>query len=170
MNTTEELVKRPQGSRFDVATRNVLIAKMVDELSNGYMSTYALAKKLKVARQTIDTYKPLVDEIIGKFKFDRNVIRNLQLKRTYLIIEQLMDDLKKAKTIKDRTSIYGSIYKFSSHLALITGLNVETHVNIDPTKLVIIRSNQRREKDRTQLIDNTVDTAIDSVNDTELNS
>lgn len=162
MNTTQALEPRPQGSRLDVAERNVLIAKMVDELGNGYMSTYALSKKLKVARQTIDTYRPLVDEIIGKFKFDRNIIRNLQLKRTYLIIEQLMVDLKAAKSPKDRSMIYGNIYKFSSHLALITGLNVETHVNIDPTKLVIIRSNQRRKDDRTTLIDNSLNKVIEA--------
>lgn len=148
MNTTQELVKKPQGQRMVLVERNLLIAKMVDLLCDGYMSTYALSKKLKVARQTIDSYRPLVDEIIQKTKIDRNVIRNLQIQRTYKIIEQLMEDLTKQTDTKSRALIYNSIYKFSSHLALITGLNVETHVTVDPTKLVIIRSNKRKKEDQ----------------------
>lgn len=149
MDTAQELVKKQQGSRLRLVERNILIAKMVDLLCEGYMSTYGLSKKLRVSRQTIESYRPLVDGIIAKTKLDRNVIRNLQLQRTYKLIEQLMEDLKGTKDAKERSMIYGNIYKFSSHLALITGLNVETHVTVDPTKLVIIRANQRKQADRT---------------------
>lgn len=158
----ESLLIERKGSdkQLTVAARNVLIAKLVDKLSEGYLSTNQLAKQCNVTRATVDRYRPLADELIGKFKVDRNVIRNLQLKRTYLIIEQLMEDLKATKGVKERSLIYGSIYKFSSHLALITGLNVETHVNIDPTKLVIIRANQKHKEDRL----NVTDQALDQVN------
>lgn len=139
-----------KGSRkqLQIAERNVLIAKMVDLLGEGWISSGKLAKQLRVNRATIESYRPLVDEIISKTKIDRNVIRNLQLKRTYLLIEKLMEDLNAARDLKEKSLIYNSIYKFSSHLALITGLNVETHVNIDPTKLVIIRANQKKQTDR----------------------
>lgn len=154
----ESILEERKGSdkQLTVAARNVLIAKLVDALTEGYLSTNALSKRLKVTRATVDRYRPLADELIGKFKVDRNVIRNLQIKRTYLIVEQLMKDLEKTKSVKERALVYSSIYKFSSHLALITGLNVETHVNIDPTKLVIIRSNQKKNTDR----------VIEAVNDT----
>lgn len=66
-----------------------------------------------------------------------------------------MDDLKEQRLdskgnrkesvdIKNTALLYNQIYKFSSHLAQITGLNIETHVNVDPTKLVIIRSNTKK--------------------------
>lgn len=166
MDTTQVIAKKPQGKKLVNAERTVLIAKMVELLGQGYMSTYALAKQLNVSRITIDSYRPLVDNIIANTKIDRNVIRNLQLKRTYQIIEQLMDELKakdskgnSTLTIKEKTALYNSIYKFSSHLALITGLNVETHVNIDPTKLVIIRANKKHTEDR------VIDQVPDAVGD-----
>lgn len=156
MNTTEKLPIKKQGQQLKIAERNILVAKMLDKLCEGYISTYALSKELRVSRQTIDSYRPLVDEIIAKTKIDRNVVRNLQIKRTYELIEQLMIDLKGSNSVKDRALIYASIYKFSSHLALITGLNVETHVNVDPTKLVIIRSKQQK-KPKDTVIDADVD-------------
>lgn len=143
------MTKHKRGQQLRNAERLVLIGKLVDLLSEGYMTTYALSKKLKIPKETIDTYRPLADKLIGEQAVDRNVIRNLQVKRTYLLIEKLMKDLENKKlNTKERSLIYGNIYKFSSHLALITGLNIETHVNIDPTKLVIIRSSKRNVTDR----------------------
>jgi hypothetical protein len=114
----------------------------------------------------VENYKPLANELIGKMKIDRNAIRALQIRRTYEIIEGLMEELRESRRIggkgngedggggiKDRALLYNQIYKFSSHLALITGLNIETQVQIDPQKLVIIRS----KKDK-----NTVDTQSES--------
>src|SRR5258708_5083328 len=111
MDTSVELKKQPHGKRLDSAKRNVLIAKMVDKLSEGYMTTYALSKELKVNRSTIETYRPLVDELIGKQQINRNTIRNLQIKRAYKLIEMLMDDLKTCTTIKEKTLIYNQILK-----------------------------------------------------------
>lgn len=142
------LLEARKGSKKQLlnAERNVLISKMVDCLSEGYMTTNALSKKLKVSRPTIDSYRPIVDELIAKTKIDRNVILNLEIRRCYLIIEMLMDDLKMAVTAKDRALFYNQISKHSARLAQITGLNIETHVSVDPTKLVIIRSNERKNK------------------------
>lgn len=155
METAQEISKRTRGQQLQNAERLVVIGKLVDELSAGYMTTYALAKKLKLTRQMVDTYRPLADKLIAEHKIDRNIIRNLQVKRTYLLIETLMEDLKGAREVKERSLIYGSIYKFSSHLAMITGLNIETHVNIDPTKLVIIRAGKKKKAEQVdeQLLD-----------------
>lgn len=141
-----DVLKARKGSSKTLvnAERQVLIAKMLDKLSEGYMTSYALSKQLHVSIATIDSYRGLVDELIAKTKLDRNVIRNLQIRRTYKLIEMLMVDLGTCSSIKERSVIYGNIFKFSSHLALITGLNVETHVTVDPTKLVIIRSNNKK--------------------------
>lgn len=138
-----ELTKQKTGQRLTNAKRLVVIAKLADHLTQGYYSTNELAKMTGLTRKMIDTYRPMVDEVIGKQKLDRNIIRSLQLKRTYNIIEMLMNDLKRCETIKDKTLIYNQIAKFSSHLALITGLNVETHVNVDHKQLVIIRSGKK---------------------------
>lgn len=144
MDNTAQITTRKHGQQLKVVERNVLISKLIDKLCEGYTSTNALSKELKVSRATIERYRPAADEIIGKFKLDRNVIRNLQVKRTYELIEMLMDDLNKATGYKERSAYYSQIFKFSSHLALITGINVETHVNVDHQKLVIIRANNNK--------------------------
>lgn len=146
MNPITGLERKKDGHQLKNAERTVLISKLVDLLCEGYGTDNGLAKKLGVSTDTIRTYRPLADELIGKMKLDRNVIRNLQVRRTYKLIEGLMVELKNAKTAKDKTLFYNQIFKFSSHLALITGLNVETHVNVDPSKLVIIRA-ARKEND-----------------------
>ena len=134
---------RKRGEQMTIAARNVLIAKVLDYMSEGVMSTRELAKRTGVSRPTIDRIRPLVDEIIGRDKIDRNIIRNLQIRRTYELIEMLMNDLKLCQSIKERSIIYGNIFKFSSHLALITGLNIETQVNLDAKQLVVIRPAKR---------------------------
>lgn len=140
----DTLTRQPHGQRLSNAKRLVVIGKLIDHLSESYYSTSELSRMTGLTRKMIDTYRPLADEIIGKQKLDRNVIRNLQVKRTYRIIEMLMNDLKTCESIKDKTLIYNQIAKFSSHLALITGLNIETHVNVDHQQLVIIRADNTK--------------------------
>lgn len=164
MNSTEEVTKQRPGQRLNNAKRLVVISKLADYLTQGYYTTNELATKTGLTRKMIDTYRPMVDEVIGKQKLDRNVIRALQLKRTYQIIEKLIKDLEEidqaykpavggddlnaqshiGSKIKAKTLIYNQIAKFSSHLALITGLNVETHVNVDHQQLVIIRADNSK--------------------------
>lgn len=159
MDTSVTIEKQRPGQQFTQAKRTVLIAKMFDILSQGYVSTFALARDLKVNKKTIELYRPLVDELIGKKKLDRNVIRNLELQRAYRVIEMLMEDLKEINEtykeleltpkntdskIRAKTSIYNQIAKHSSRIALITGLNVETHVNVDHQQLVIIRADNAK--------------------------
>jgi hypothetical protein len=162
MDGSATLSKKSAGQQLTIAESNVLVAKMIDYLCEGFMSTNALSKKLRVSRGTVDRYRPLADDIIARQKIDRNVIRNLQVRRTYELIELLMTDLKASKDAKDRALYFNQIYKFSSHLALITGLNVETHVIADPTKLVIIRSKSNK-KQTNSVIDDAVAEQSDSV-------
>lgn len=152
MNITPVIPKQKNGKTLTNAKRLIIISKLVELLCEGYQSTNKLSKILGVARATIETYRPLADEIIGKTKLDRNVIRNLQVQRTYQLIERLMNDLDTCNTIKDKSLIYNQIAKFSQHLALITGLNIETTVNVDHQKLVIIRANNS-EKPTQNIID-----------------
>lgn len=137
-------LKLKNGQRLDHAKRNVLIAKLYEALSDGYMTTYALSKMLQVSRPTIERFRPLVDEMIAKQRPDRNTIRNLEIQRAYKIVEMLMDDLKECKGIEEKVKVYNQIAKHSSRLALITGLNIETQVNVDQHQLVIIRADNHR--------------------------
>ncbi len=139
-----EVTKQKPGQRLTNVKRMAVIAKLVDHLTKGYYSTYELAKMTGLTYKMVDTYRPLADELIGKNKLDRNVIRNLQLRRTYTVLEMLMKDLNKTEDDKLRQGYYNQIAKFSSHLALITGLNVETHVNVDHQQLVIIRADNAK--------------------------
>lgn len=156
MSKTDSAIERQRGQQLTAAETNVLIAKMIDYMTEGLMSTNALSKKLGVSRRTVDRYRPLADDVIGRQKINRNAIRNLQIRRTYELIEMLMQDLKAAVSAKDRSAYYSQIFKFSSHLALITGLNVETQVTVDPTKLVIIRA-KTPENGQRQVIDVTTE-------------
>lgn len=160
MDKTGIMPKKKRGQQLVNAERNVLISKLIDLMTEGYHSTNSLSKKLRVSRGTIENYKPLANELIAKMNFDRNTVRNLQIKRTYELIEQLIEDLKSIKldktnpqtlavSVKSRALIYSNIHKFNSHLALITGLNIETHVTLDPTKLVIIRAKNPSKGERT---------------------
>lgn len=153
MDDSTVLTIKSNGKRLVNAERMVLVSKLMDFMSEGLYTDSELAKMTGTTRTTVARYKPFVDELIAKSKIDRNVIRNLQIRRTYTIIENLMIDLRSITEIKNKTLIYNQIYKFSSHLALITGLNVETHVTIDPTKLVIIRSNKTKTADRVVDVD-----------------
>src|SRR5438270_11429052 len=112
MDGSATLSKKSAGQQLTIAESNVLVAKMIDYLCEGFMSTNALSKKLRVSRGTVDRYRPLADDIIARQKIDRNVIRNLQVRRTYELIELLMQDLKQAKEAKDRALYFNQIYKF----------------------------------------------------------
>jgi predicted transcriptional regulator len=144
MDTETKLTKSTNGKRFTNARRLVIIAKLIECLGENYYSTNELAKITGLTRATVDTYRPLADDVISKQVLNRNNIRNLQVKRTYRLIEMLMNDLKTCESIKEKTLIYSQIAKFSQHLALITGLNIETHVNVDYQQLVIVRSNGKK--------------------------
>lgn len=175
MKNSSVLTKNPVGKTLTNAKRQVIISKLYDTMLEGYHTTSEISRKTGITRLTVDRYRGLVDELIGKQKIDRNVIRNLQIRRTYQIIESLMLELedlnktitientdgteftRKVSSVKERTAIYSQIAKFSQHLALITGLNIETTVNVDHSKLVIIRANNSKNTE-TELIDNAVPT------------
>lgn len=138
-----DTLKQPHGYRLTNAKRLVVIAKLVDQLSKGYYSTNQLAKMTGMTTKMVATYRPLADEVIAKQTPDRNVIRNLEIKRTYQIIEMLMQDLARTTEDKIRIGYYNQIAKHSQHLALITGLNIETQVTVDQKQLVIIRASDK---------------------------
>lgn len=135
------ITRRKQGHVLRNAERTVLISKLVDLLCEGYQSTNSLAKKLKVDNSTIDAYRPLADELIGKMKLDRNVIRNLQVQRIYRLTEQLIKDLETETNMKYKMLIHDKIAKYSSLLASVTGINQEfTPMDAKGTRLVIVRA------------------------------
>lgn len=140
-----EIAINKRGQALTNAQKATLIDKMLTKLESGYMSTNQLAKELQVSRRTIDRFRPMVDKRIADKQPDRSIIRNLQIQRTYKIIEMLMNDLNKTKDDKTRQGYYNQIAKFSSHLALITGLNIETQINVNQDQLVIIRADNAKQ-------------------------
>jgi hypothetical protein len=117
----------------------VLTQRLVELLEQGFHSDNSLAQKLGVNTTTVRRYKPHANEIIRSIKIDRSVIRNLQIQRVYKLVDGLTYDLENAETAREKHLIHSSIVKYCQHLALITGLNVESMLNVDPQKLVIIR-------------------------------
>ena len=132
--------KRKRGTHLLSDDKLRLTFSIVDLLEEGYTSENSIAKKLRVNTTTIRRYKPYALAVIGRAKLDRNTIRNKQIARTYRIIEQLTEDLQTAQSVKDRCLLYGTIVKYSNHLALITGLGYDNQVQqADPQRLVVIR-------------------------------
>ena len=142
METTTETTKRKQGQQLLTAEKMSLTLKLVALLEQGFHSDNSLSKRLGVNTSTIRRYRPYADDIIRKTRLDRNVLRNLQVKRVYSLLDGLANDLERAESTREKHLIHSSIVKYCQHLALITGLNVETQLNIDPSKLVIIRPPQ----------------------------
>lgn len=139
MNTTTLPVKRKQGQRLLTDEKMKLVQALIGLLEQGFHSDNSLAQKLAVNTSTVRRYRPYADDIIRTTKIDRNVIRNLQIQRVYKLVDGLMNDLEAAETNREKHMIHSSIVKYFQHLALVTGLNIETQVHIDPKKLVIIR-------------------------------
>ncbi len=143
MSTDIGIRKRKQGHVLRNAERTVLISKLVDYLCEGYQSNNALSNLLKVDVSTIQTYRPLADELIGKMKLDRNVIRNLQVQRLYRLTEGLIKDLQSETDKKYKMLIHDKIAKYSSLLASVTGINQEfTPMDEKGTRLVIVRAKE----------------------------
>lgn len=139
-NSKQLIAKKKRGQQLVNAEREILIKSLVDEMSKGYMSTRHLSRELGVSQATIEKYRPLADDMIRRIKIDRNVIRSSQIQRVYSLVEGLMEDLRAAESIKDKSLVHNSIAKYFNHLSLITGLNVETTIHQDAKPLVIIRN------------------------------
>lgn len=140
---------RKQGTRLTKIERQQLLLELIDALQSGYMSKLSLARKLNVSRQTIDSLLPEAEAVFATVTKDRNIIRNLQVQRTYAMIDRLstkLDDEEHKPSLKEELAIHDKIIKYGQHLALITGLNVETHINVDHKQLVIIRPAQDANK------------------------
>lgn len=142
MKQLQVVEKKGRGRQLVNAEREVLIKALVDELSKGYYSSRHLSRTLGVSPSTIEKYRPLADDMIRRIKVDRNAVRSLQIGRVYSLVEGLMSDLQEAESIKEKQLVHNSIAKYFNHLALITGLNIETTVNVDAKPLVIIRNPQ----------------------------
>lgn len=147
-NMTGSIEKGKRGQQMTNTKRFVVIHKLLEYLSESYYTTGKLAKLTGLSYKTVETYRPFVDRLLAERRVDRNTVRNLQVNRTYKMIERMVLDLDDIEAhIKDvgrkiqlKATIYGQIVKYSSHLALITGLNIETQVNVEQKQLVIIRA------------------------------
>lgn len=133
--------KRKHGERLTKAERDDLIIELVKALQNGHTSTYELAKLLKVSGSTVDRLRPMADKVLLTTLPDRNTVRALEIQRTYRSMERLAMKLSNEKLALDSyLRIDKSMQGWSKHLALITGLNIETKVNVNQKQLVITRA------------------------------
>lgn len=143
MDNSIQLTKRKRGKRLVNAERMVLISKLIDALCQGYRSTNSLAIMLKVDRQTIERYRPFADEVIGKQKLDRNVIRNLEVQKLYSLTDTLIKSLNTETDKKYIMLTHDKIAKYTTILASVTGINQEfTPTDEKGTRLVIVRAKE----------------------------
>lgn len=158
METT--IIKRKQGQQLTADEKADLLADLVEHMLKGFYSDNKLAQLCNVDRDTIRRYKGSASKIIASTRIDRNNIRALQIQRVYTRLEALNTELEDKKlTVKEKMAIHGQITKLEQHLALITGLNVETKVNVNQRKLVIVKAHPkavekaRKEAQANQMID-----------------
>lgn len=140
MHDTPVTPARPQGRNLTKAERDDLIVSIVTRLQKGYASNYRLARDLKVNDRTIQKLRPMADAIITEQIPDRGIIRSLEIAKTYEMVAYLADLLEKEKDHKRKMDISRSMLGWSKHMALITGLNVETKINVNQKQLVITRA------------------------------
>ena len=152
MKITDKVVKKKPGQQLLNAERDVLIAKLVEALCNGHDTGRGLAKLLGVDTRTIASMRPLAEELIRNFKFDRSYVRNKQVKVVYKLVEGLIVELERPHTIKEISMLHSAIAKHHQHLALILGLNTEVQVHTGAQQLVIIRASQQ-DGNKTTVID-----------------
>jgi dsRNA-specific ribonuclease len=132
---------KSDGQRLNIAERTELIADMVESMLAGYQSDRQLSEDLKISRPTIGKYKQYALQLIASTKLDQPQIRALQLSRLYQDLENLTIELQAPDlTVKDKMSIYNQRSKINQQIALVSGLNIETKVNVDAKKLVITRA------------------------------
>lgn len=134
------IARRKRGQRLSKAERDDLIIELVKHLAARYDNTHQLAKRFNVDETTIDRLRPVVDKIIANSIPDRNIIRSLEISRTYEMMGKLADMFEKAKPENSKLNITHAMLGWSKHMALITGLNVETKVNVNQKQLVITRA------------------------------
>jgi len=148
---------RPRSQQMTSPERADLIASLVEHMLKGLYSDNKLAELCQVDRRTITRYKPAAIKIIGATKIDRANVRALQIQRVYTRLERLNAEFETEMTLKERMAVHGQITKLEQHLALITGLNVETKINVDHKQLVITRAHpsavKKAYKEATGIID-----------------
>lgn len=134
---------RLPGKRLSKAERDQLLIDLINLLQTGYATNHKLAELLKVNDRTVAKLRPVADQIIAMNTPDRNIIRNLAVSRATKMIERLVGIVENTETplaIDKELKVHDKIVRYSQHLALITGLNTEVHVNVDAKKLVITRA------------------------------
>lgn len=138
--------QKAPGKALNKAESIELITDLVELLLKGYISDNQLSKDLKVSRQTIVRYKDDAMKIISSASIDQPRIRALHLQGLYQDLEELTIMLETATSVKEKTSIYNQRNKVKQQIALISGLNVETKINLDHKQLVIIKSHPEERK------------------------
>lgn len=147
--------ERKANGQLTVAGNVKVLAKVIDQLEQGYDTPGIIAKNLNIDHDAAKQYKKLAMEYFMGEGINRAAIRALQLSRANRYVQSLLNQITPDTTLTQRLQIHDRVIKWYQHIASITGLNIETTVNVDATKpLVIIRSSAPKEikEDKSQVI------------------
>jgi hypothetical protein len=140
MNSVTNTVKRKRGHQLLTDEKLKLTQDLVEVLQEGFYTDSALARKLNINQSTVKRYRPAAEGIIRSVKLDRSAIRNLQLQRSFKLVEGLVHDLEQAESTKEKRLIHSSIIKYFQHIGAIAGITTDSRVEITENRqLVIIR-------------------------------
>lgn len=136
-------IKRAPSQRFTTEEKLELSANLAELLTLGYASTNALARQLNVDNKTVERYLPLARKVLQQLVPSREDYRAEHIARLRNVCQMILDDLARLGEdgkAYERAALYRVLGQFMGQLALVTGLNVETQVNVDQKQLVIIRN------------------------------
>lgn len=117
-----------------------MVERMADLLTMGVPSQRQMAIELNTTHTTIKKYLPLARQLLNAMVPNRDDYRAEHIARLRYLCRKAMDDLDKCEKPYERAHLYRVVGQFMGQLALVTGLNVETTVNVEAQPLVIIRN------------------------------
>lgn len=157
------------GQSLGADERQVIIFEIRGMIEDGKSSLPAIMEKWNVTRPTANTWRKLALQQLEKVDsgFTRDAIRNMQIGRINRTIEVLTDKMHTLIGLNDidgATKIGNMLKGHQDSLANITGIKVDTHINVDATQPLVIfgaqRSNppikQQSDHDHTDVIEGEV--------------
>lgn len=152
---------KAQSQQYDAETRLDKIIEIREILERGYATTAEIARQFNISNPTAAEWRKRALQLIGKDNngFTREGIRNLQIGRIMAKIERLEHMLNQKLAPDLELKTHDRIKAYYDSLARITGLNVETTLNVHQQlkPLTIVRATDTNDSAKSH---NVIDSVV----------
>lgn len=148
MSKDLKVLDMKRGETLTVSERMPFIQEIRDMLEAGVSSAGAIADALGISRNTAIEWRKAALVLMEKDNngWTRDSLRSLQIGRVNYWIEQTTIRVRKLEG-KEDTKLFAQLMErltsLSSELARISGLNIETHMNMNTTRHIVIKRTER---------------------------